>query len=58
MLLDVLLEDEVESIIEVENQTDNKENSTDDETTTDNENAMDYKYVTDNDEGNERMIEY
>ncbi|CAG8659317.1 6765_t:CDS:2, partial [Dentiscutata erythropus] len=50
-LLDVLPEDKNESVMDVENQTDNEENTTDE---TDSENAMDYKYVMDNDE---RMIE-
>ncbi|CAG8539661.1 4234_t:CDS:2 [Dentiscutata erythropus] len=50
-LLDALPEDENESVIDVENQTDNEENTTDE---TDDENAIDYEYVTDDDE---RMIE-
>ncbi|CAG8829703.1 909_t:CDS:1, partial [Dentiscutata erythropus] len=40
-LLDVLPEDENESMMDIENQTDNEENITDE---TDNENAMDYEY--------------
>ncbi|CAG8738801.1 17965_t:CDS:2, partial [Dentiscutata erythropus] len=50
-LLDALPEDENESVMDVENQTDNEENTTEE---TDDENAMDYEYVTDDDE---RMIE-
>ncbi|CAG8789418.1 31467_t:CDS:1, partial [Gigaspora margarita] len=57
-LLDVLPEDDVESVMEVENQTNNKENSTDNETTTDDKNAIGYEYVMDDDKRNERMIEY
>ncbi|CAG8828129.1 15068_t:CDS:2, partial [Dentiscutata erythropus] len=40
-LLDALPEDENESMMDVENQTDNEKNTTDE---TDDENAMDYEY--------------
>ncbi|CAG8554717.1 15110_t:CDS:2 [Dentiscutata heterogama] len=43
-LMNILPEDENESVIDVENQTDNKENTTDE---TDDKNLIDYEYVMD-----------